>query len=281
MPKKIFSIYSPDLEGDEGNENLIIEVAKTHFACLAKSLSKNTIAAFEIFELNDGHGDFTELFSNIQEKSKILHKGFKETKVFIQGDTSILVPRQLYTADKAEAFLDTSVGIMGTSKIIIDELDFSSPIVNVFSMPAKMIDNIAAILGDIIVEHTYSQILRLLFTAPVSALPEQFLKVQFYNKHFIVAAIADNNLQLIRHFEFEVPRDVLYHLLYIAQQLKFSPETLVLQISGMVDLASPLYAELQGYFTNLEVEQADKGLFHLDASEFPAHYFTPIFNLAV
>jgi hypothetical protein len=131
-------------------------------------------------------------------------------------------------------------------------------------------------LAIVTLEHTYSSILRSIYSALLS-LPAHFIKVQFYRSHFIVAVFSEHRLQYIQSLHYTSPDDVVYNLLNICKQFNLSG--VHLQVSGMIDAKSSLYETLSIYFTNITTE--DLNVPDLDVSTYPAYYFTPFFKLAL
>ena len=97
-----------------------------------------------------------------------------------------------------------------------------------------------------------------------------------------MAAIKQNNLQIIQSFAYSVAEDVAYNLLNICKQFAMPVEEVQLQICGMIDTESGMYAEVKKYFEHLTVQNVPTILVVEDSlSQHPAHYFTPFFNLAL
>ena len=99
---------------------------------------------------------------------------------------------------------------------------------------------------------------------------------------FVAAVFRNNTLQLLQTYNYDTPDDVSYQLLAICEQCKLSNEEVVLKISGLVDEQSILYQELFKYFLHLEWEAPEAGAkLHEGFEAFPAHYFSPLLNMAL
>ena len=278
MANKIFSIYSQDSEeAVSNNDTLIVEITDTHIACLAKCASRNTIAAFELFDISTGRVLPDSILTDIGPHSRLLNLDYAAVKVFIGNAPNVLMPESAFSSEKALVYLEAATGFSKHAVVRHDRVDGFGGIVNVYGIAQQTLNVIHRSLKRTSVNHTFSKIIALL--ANPAQPVDHLMKVQFYRQYFIVAVVASGELQLVQSIAYELPADVLYHLLNIVHRLSLN-SNLVLEISGMIDLKSPLYTEILKYFGNLKVAQADEKLFHLDASEFPLHYFTPIFNLA-
>ena len=81
--------------------------------------------------------------------------------------------------------------------------------------------------------------LRALFKS-LSIEKEQVVKLYFYQKEFIAIVLKDSQLQLSQSFHFETPQDVIYHLLNIVDRLQLDLATVILEVSGLIDIHSEI-----------------------------------------
>ena len=113
-------------------------------------------------------------------------------------------------------------------------------------------------------------------------LPDSFLYVVFYPHQIILALVKNKSLLLIQTFPYDIPEDVSYHILNIADQFDLSADEIPITVSGLIDVDSVLYAELMKYFINVETDPRP-GFFSYDEcfDEYPTHFFTPFFSLGL
>ena len=276
MTNKIFSTYKAGKErGIKNNDRLIVEISSDHVACLVVGGSTNTIEDFELFELaSDNFKSFEESFAYVVIGSRLLDKHYTDKKVFINTDQSILVPANLYSKQKASDYLNVVFGEKNY-EVFKDELHESLPAINIYRIPVHVREVIEKNLAMVTVEHAYSNIIKTVFLQDIP-LTGSIIKVQFYKMHVIVAIINDGQLHLVNSYQYTTSEDVLYHLLNICKQLNLKAAEL--SVSGMIDLKSSLYEQLEKYFTNIKIEEVKVP--DLDLQDYPASYFTPFFKLA-
>lgn len=103
------------------------------------------------------------------------------------------------------------------------------------------------------------------------------LRVVFFQSFFLVVLQINGALQLMQSYEYQSPEDISFYLLSICKQFNLDQESVSIQLSGMIDPASALYAELAKYFLNMEWESADlKNV----PSDLPEHYFSPLLRMS-
>ena len=85
----------------------------------------------------------------------------------------------------------------------------------------------------------------------------------------------------MRSFPYQVAEDVVYHWLNLIKQLELNADELIIRISGLIDIPSALHTLLLKYFKNVTIETIQLGKINLTGNQYPLHYFTPLFNLAI
>lgn len=281
MPNKSFSIFNGETDGiDDRSHCLYIEIAKSHLAAIAIPDKSKTISAFELFTYKDyEYENFERLYSSILTNSKLLRQTFLETNVFINHEYCIPVPRAYFTDKNATDFLQLAFGPQDDVTIHHDHLFGDLDLVNVYSAPKQYSVVYNASSNDISLHHTWTNVLKNRASETTGGI--EWIEVQFYNTFFIAVLRKEGQLQLIQTFVYETPEDVLYHLLNISERFSLNRGELLIEISGMVDLQYKLYREMKHYFKNIEVRKVHKDNWSPELNEYPAHYFTPFFNLTL
>ena len=279
MPNKSFSIYPLEDFAADTADRLVLEVAKTHIACMIRNKNRQ-ISAFELFTFTDNEAaDFRALFPLIIANSKLLHKSFSEAEVFINNEFSLLVPIFQFSREIAPDYLTIMFGEDAGSKIQFEHVPAEPGMINVYRIEEELMNVLADNLPNITYKHTWSNIIKNILSDTFS-LPVHFIYIQFYNTFIIVTVIKNGKLQIIQSFIYESPEDVLYYLLNISERFELNNNQLTLQISGLIDLNFTMYRELITYFRHVEVSNTNQTKAVVDIKEFPLHYFTPFFNLA-
>lgn len=281
MSNKSFSIYGSEEFAVEDNDQLVIEIAKSHMACIVTKENRKAIAAYELFSFNEDEGkNLNQLFANLAQHSKILSKPTPSVSIYINNELCIPVPIFKFNKEIAAEYLNVVFGEDGFSKNQFEHLPVEPGIMNVYRVNEDYFNFLHQHFTKVNFHHVYSSIIRRLANI-TSALPAQLIIIQFYNTFMIVVVMKDDNLHLIQTFVYQTPEDVLYYLFNITNQFELYSKSLTIQISGMIDLDFKLYRELITYFKQVIVENVDQSNLALNIGEHPLHYFTPFFNLAL
>ncbi|MDB5191948.1 MAG: hypothetical protein JWQ96_1511 [Segetibacter sp.] len=282
MAQKTFSIYAPGSDiVSKNSDSLVVEVGVLHIACVVKRGTKNSIVAVELFNYSSEEGrDFELLFTRIMVISRLLDKSYASTLLFINNPYSVLIPYTRFNKDIAEDYLNMVHGIPVNGQKEFDKVDVEPGIMNAYCVNKDWLAFTARNLMMVTKQHTYTNLITCLFKR-ADGFPANLLKVQFYPHYLIIVVLKQNELQLVQTFVYETNDDVLYYLLSTAQNLKIDLEDTTLEVSGMIDLQSGLHVELSKYFKNIKEETVDQALLLMNTTEYPSHYFTPFYNLAL
>lgn len=103
------------------------------------------------------------------------------------------------------------------------------------------------------------------------------LYCMLYHRQFKAVLVAGGELKLIQYFNYQAPSDVAFQLLNIASLFELDRNTFPLNLSGMIDVDSNLFREIEKYFLNLNTVLPEMKLPEvMDDSE--QHYFSHVLN---
>ena len=279
MANKIFSIYSNENYQPEESDHLIIEAGNHHFSLVVKSRADN-VNALEWFTFNEEEKQNTDLlFKEIVDVSAVMGRSYATTTFFINNELQVLVPPAMFQQDLVDDYLAASLGEgLGFSTAFDKILENKGPI-NLYRFKSVITDYIKDRFEINKTRHTYSRLLEKWML--IKNKPEVLMNVVFYENSFLVAVFKGGELQLMRSFPYQVAEDVVYHWLNLIKQLELNADELIIRISGLIDIPSALHTLLLKYFKNVTIETIQLGKINLTGNQYPLHYFTPLFNLAI
>lgn len=281
MVTKSFGIFNGDNDKIvEDGDNLIIEVGKSHIALMLTRQETSAIAAFELFTFTENEAAPDNLFSAIGKTSNLLNYTFASVNVFVNHEVCLPVPAAKFSENSAEDYL---TAIFGEAQQVttLNDKDAAHPeIVNLYRVPQEILEVLHNRFTNVKIHHTWSNVLKMMRAKELLS-SKHLMHIQFYNTYFILVIVKDGMLQLIQVFIYENPDDVLYQMLNVATQFDLSTAEVDLSINGLIDPNYKLFRELTNYFINIVADKADLTNVLIDVSEYPRHYFTPFFNLAL
>ncbi len=269
MVQKTFGIYDADLNKGK----LFIELGKNHLAAWTKEAETAKIVSLELFQFTNLDAEyFTTSWQEIQLLSKLLSKPENTPLIILENEDCSLIPEDLLNEDQ----LKKEFSLMHNGpveKLQIERVpDAEMVLVNDIHIDA--LAEIQKTFPAAVAKHKYAEILRQMKSQEEANL----IKIYFYTSYFIAVVFKENQLQLIRHFNFQTPEDALYYILLACKQSGL-PQTTPVEASGMIDTDSPLYKTLYRYLAGFRLETPALTTFETTGfSEFPLHYFSVFCN---
>ncbi|MCY7422166.1 MAG: DUF3822 family protein [Chitinophagaceae bacterium] len=279
MANKIFSIYSNENYQPEESDHLIIETGNNHICLVVKSRAEN-VNALEWFTYTDEENqNLDNLFREFVDVSALLGKTYASTTLFINNDCNVLIPSAFFKADLIDDYLYAALGECFGYSTGYDRFPDSKGPVNVYRFKTSTTNYIKDRFEISQTQHTYSRLLEKWLL--LKNKPDVLMNIIFYEGFFLLAVFEKGALQIMHAFPYQVAEDVVYHWLNLVKQLGLNSNELIIRISGVIDIPSALHSMLLKYFKNVTIETIQLGKINLTCNQYPLHYFTPLFNLAI
>ncbi len=280
MARKITGYYNEAADTALADaDQLVIGISCNEIVCLVKGAGSQEIDGFELFKLEKGSSDWSDVFYEVRAASQLLSRAYHDTHCYYNFEEAVIIPGQRFTATAAEDYLSLIYGESDRHEVKFDPIGSDEQMVNAY----RIRKSINELMGRHFLlykpHHAYSRLLEDVLTRTETA--DHFIKVQFYSNHIIAAVMKQNQLQIIQSFNFETKDDVLYHLSNINRQFELNALHSHLEISGMFESGSSLHKQLQSLFGLITFESIEPDGVFKTATGYPAHYFTPFYKLVV
>jgi hypothetical protein len=278
MAKILFDISDKDEAIEWHRCYLVMEASRHIFSFTVLNAAKHAVIVrfYELFAENDR--DLAEELEEVINADSSLKEKMKERVVIYNFPESHLVPEKYFHINTNKDLVDILHGDLQKGTILSEKI-LGWNQYNVFRVPTGVHNLFQRRFSNGKYWHYYSLWMECGQKQP--NLQSDYLSVVFYPNRMLVAAIENKQLQLLQSINYEVVEDVAYYLLNICAQLQLSPERTPVKLSGMIDEASALYAEIYKYFGNTSLESLPDASLLSAYKEYPPHFFSPLLKLAV
>jgi hypothetical protein len=279
MLQPSFRIHQEGLENaDMSGAHLFIDAGTLHFAFGILLLPVQKFIAFEFYQFKSSSKE--DDLEAVLKENKLLSYSYKDVLIAFNTRESVLIPAELYKKEDAETMLSMIHGDLHPG-ILLQEHLAGMDIFNIYQVPGFLHKALSGHFSNGHYWHVYSTLLQVMHHRK-NVLPSSYLYVNFYPNQVIVAVMQDGVCQLVQTFQYDIPEDVSYHLLNITEQFVIDNTSVPVILSGLVDKGSALYAELLKYFLQVKTDTGGS-MFATDVvfESYPAHFFTPVFSLAL
>lgn len=260
---------------------LIIELDEQEMRCMSKKIDDGAIVAFEYFSLDkDQTEDWNDIFYEIKTISKLFNKTYKLVTCFFCTPESILVPEKFLTATSAEDYLNLIYGESSRMEVKYEKLIATRSFINTYRIKKSLAELLTRQFIIFQTSHVYTSLLNDVMIRRKN--DAQFVKLQFYHGHFIMAIFKEDKIQMIQTFTYKIAEDALYYIIRCAQQFAIDTNAAIVELSGMIDVNTELYDQLKKVYTQIEIDSIDpSGIIGQVNKDYSSHYFAPFFKLAL
>ncbi|MEP6616879.1 MAG: DUF3822 family protein [Ginsengibacter sp.] len=252
---------------------LYCEVSDQSFCYFFKNNTNNLVTGLSVFHfdnIKNGRSP-AAIIKKILDGQDLL---FNNHDVIISYayPQCMLIPAAHYEAGKNEENLCIFFGDLEPGIILSDVVDEKN-IVSVYRIPGDVEAVLKAHFPAAQSSHQFSSLAKQIGD------DVNVLRVIFYQKKIVVSLVANGIMQIIQSYLYKTPEDVVYHLLSLCVNFEVNDPTL--QLYGMIEKDSALFREIHKYFRNVEFSTLPQNCDYADGiKEFPAHYFSHLFELA-
>ena len=270
--QQVFGFNASPIAFEGVEKKLCIEVGPDFYSFCISDLSGKQILSFgyshsnQPIDANHLNGLFDH--ENIQGIS------FSDVVLIHNRAEMALVPSIFHQPDTAATILQTIHGDLDELNVLEDDVH-QWELFNIYGWNPGICKLVSEKFPQVRHVQFVTAALRSLFKS-LSIEKEQLLKIYFYQKTFTVIALKDTQLQLAQSFYFESPQDVIYHLLNLVDRLKLDLATLAVEVSGLLDIHSETWKEMNKFFIEVDIE-AFSGI-HQETNlinEVPTQFYTP------
>lgn len=268
----VFS-YQTQENFDSKNCELIFSIGKSHLGFAVVGLSGNNI--YQIVWYDIAH-HLPDTLKQLPDLYPVLKTGFEKVKISFAGWPSLLLPYGERDAQEDALLLQAVYGyqyktITGTSPIHDWQLKV------IYQVPEEVFNFCKQQYPQASLIHQKKTTIKVV----CRNIQEAVVHIVFYKNNFEVLLMEHNKVLLSATPAYQSASDVTYYLLQLCHQYSLNRNTLIIQISGMIDAHSNINKELIQYFANIQFEHIS---WKVPADEngvvLPAHFFSVLNHTA-
>jgi hypothetical protein len=282
MQKPVLHIQTDDALENLSQSRLLLEVDHNSFSYVMINIKTSKLLALKYFQFGDlPDRSLTESIREIIEADEILESEAPEKYLVYNFDESSLVPEKFFSPETGRKITEIIYGNLNRGMVLNEKIPWWE-LYNVYRIPAEVQGLLMEKYAEIKSWHKHSLLLKSHKMFNVREY-ENYIKTIFYSEKIIVLIFKNHQLQLVQSFAFHDACDVIYHLLNCCQQFKMSAEESVLQVSGLIDRQSAVYAELAKYFLHFLFDEIGDSIIVTPEikDQYPIHYYSSFLKLAV
>lgn len=203
----------------------------------------------------------------------ILQFNFGAITIVYAYPAAMLVPNTLMASTTQKEMLELVCGDIYDG-YIRTEFSYKHQLNIIFAIPKTTDAVISYLFSTAVVRHQYGLLTDIL---PLNG---NHLFCIFGNGYFTLLLGKNGAVQIVQSFAFKTPEDVAYYVLQLCANYEMPVGEVVLELSGMINEESALYAELYKYFLQIQLQKLPRDFsYPEDMSQIPAHYFSHLLQM--
>ncbi len=280
MAKKVVSVYGDiSIKSPFNSDQLIIEISNYHIACLVKLSIGGELSAVEVYSFNSNEEEWYDIFQDIRSRSKILNRGFIDTRVYFNLPETVLIPTDLFKESTASEYLQLIHGDIINQVIKTETVDVTPGITIATKIKRGLLDAVNSNLMMITMHNSYKIFIENLMS-PKRTYNHSLLKAQLYNGEILIGLLYNSQLLIAQLYTQTTSEDILYHLLNVLQQYNLKAEETILELSGNIEIKTPLYENLKKVFPRITFDNpSDDQIVLHEFTKYSKHFLTPYLQL--
>ena len=195
--------------------------------------------------------ELLEQLKGIFISEKALHADFNKVTLIHVNELATLVPETLFNENCLSDYLKFNAKILKSDFIAFDSIK-SNNSVNVYVPYVNINNYIYEKFGAFNYKH-FSTVLieNLLLEEKNNTNAKMFVHVE--TTHFEIIVVQQGQLVLYNSFEFKTKEDFIYYILFTAEQLNLTPDTLQLVLLGLINANDTLYNIAYKYIRHVHI----------------------------
>jgi hypothetical protein len=269
--KNSILLVDPDFDPNTASDcNLLLKITADSFSYAV--IDKNSRQLKAVFDQQECEDTVAELASAIK-KDSYLGLPFREIKVSVYTPNTIAVPTALFNKNElnsyANFFAEASSSNLYTRPFA--KFGFTS----VFNLEQFIEETLDKSLASAARYEHHTPLLAL-----GSVLDGTSLLLDFTAGSFNILLLENRKMIFQNTFQIAHPEEFNYYLLLLIQELKLSPSSTTVLLSGIIHQDDGYYNCLGKYFTDLRFNLPPADQFdHAILDDMPAHYYSSLLAL--
>lgn len=279
MPQPNFRILLKDaIHPDPEAMRLCIDAGIDHLGIALQLVSDGSLLGYEFYTFLDRRQNASDLAAALLESPLASVRTGQVAVVYNTPDT-VLVPDALFKPELSRAFLEVVHGDLMPGTTLLQDHHPREAIHVLYRIPHWMQQEFGLRFRHATQRHAHTALLSYLRAGEAPRLADGIL-LWIYPGKAVTLVVREGGLLLLQTIPFDIPEDLSYALLNACERYGIEPADLPVRVAGLIEPDSIVFSELERYFPDVATDVDGVRFVRNDFfSSYPAHYFTPAFQL--
>ena len=232
---------------------LSIQVSLSGLSFCCFDTLNNTVLSFKeiVFDTTDKTATIENLFAKARTENPELGETYDEITVLHDNNLSTFVPTALFDDQFLGSYLQYNTKVFETDFFAFDEI--ATYQMNTVYIPYVNINNFFVDeFGFFTYKHSNTILVSKLLELSKNVDAKKMF-VHMGTGHFEIIIVQNQHLLLFNSFDYKTPEDLIYYLLFTAEQLNMNPESFPLEFLGAIAEEDAFYKIAYKYIRNVSL----------------------------
>ena len=212
-------------------------------------------------------------------KDEMIRMKYKSINILYATNLFTLIPSAFYKDGYASDYIKFHHSFEN-GFIIMKDLFRQANAWCLFEMPENLSDYLKDNFPKANIRHNLCSLVEKALKDSLNYPTRSQIHLNFFRDNFETSVINGVKLLQYNSFNYKNERDILYHILFIFDQLSLSPEESEVIIHGHIPQVSPVYHLIKKYIRNTSFAKSDTTFqYSYTFNQLPEHYFTSLLNV--
>ena len=220
--------------------------------CSFDTLNHTILSYKEVaFDTSDKTKTTEQLYNEALDSNSEMKEAYDEIVVLHDNNLSTFVPTALFDEHYLGSYLQYNTKVFETDFFAYDEV--ATYQMNAVYIPYVNINNFFVDeFGTFVYKHSHTVLVSKLLDLSKNK-DDKKMFVHMAANHFEIIVVQNQNLLLFNSFEYKTPEDLIYYLLFTAEQLNLNPETMKLEFLGDITEDDAFFRIAYKYIRNVSL----------------------------
>lgn len=237
---------------DKKYRKLAVRVSLNGLAyCSFDTLNHSVLSFREIpFDAADKR-PVEEQYADAFKANAELREPYDEVMVLHDNNLATFVPSALFDEQYLGSYLQYSTKVFETDSFAFDEI--STYQMNTVYIPYAHLNNFFVdAFGTFVYKHSHTTLVSKILELSKN-IDDKKVFVHMASGHFEIIVVQNQHLLLFNSFDYKTPEDLIYYLLFTAEQLNLNPETFKLEFLGDISEEDSFFRIAYKYIRNVSL----------------------------
>ena len=215
----------------------------------------------------------------VMDSEEVFSYNFKSVEILYATRKFTLVPQAFYTRGSLDKFLWFN-NIQEKNYYVIKNLFPKAGCQCIFDIPQNLKEFLAEKFPRCEIKHSLFPLVESVLKRNLSFPQRVQVHLNFFRDCFEIVIVSGTKLLCCNFFNYKTERDIMYHVLFMFDQLKLSQESAELILHGQIPQVAPVYHLFKRYIKQTAFARLDTTFqYSYTFSQLPEHYFTSLLSV--